>query len=337
MPQNMLKKIGLTMGDPNGIGAEVLLRALKIMHPFKDWKPLIFGDREILAKINDIIETPFSFEKISKNNINFEKTPNDKFSIPIVDLAVNNKQWEHGKCNKWGGKSAFNFLFEAISFVKQEKIDAIVTAPLSKEAIHKAGHLFAGHTEILSHHFDGYKSVMMLAVDELRATMVTLHVSLRQAIELLSPELILEVIEITNAGLKRMGISNPTLGIAGLNPHAGENKLFGDEEDYIILPAIELARKKGIKCDGPYPPDTVFLEHRKGLFDVVVTHYHDQALIPLKLFGFDRAVNITLGLPIIRTSPDHGTAFKIAPLYEANPSSMVEAIKTALKMVFYPK
>ena len=178
---------------------------------------------------------------------------------------------------------------------------------------------------------------MMLAVDELRATMVTLHVSLRQAIELLSPELILEVIEITNAGLKRMGISNPTLGIAGLNPHAGENKLFGDEEDYIILPAMELAHKKGIKCDGPYPPDTVFLEHRKGLFDVVVTHYHDQALIPLKLFGFDRAVNITLGLPIIRTSPDHGTAFKIAPLYEANPSSMVEAIKTAIKMVFYPK
>ena len=163
--------------------------------------------------------------------------------------------------------------------------------------------------------------------------MVTLHMSLRQALDSLTSELILEVIEITDHGLKRMGIQNPKLGIAGLNPHAGENGLFGDEEKKIILPALDLARKKNLLCEGPFPPDTIFLEHQKGIFDAVVALYHDQALIPLKLYGFDRAVNITLGLPIIRTSPDHGTAFQLAPKMEANPSSMIESIKMALKMV----
>ena len=196
----------------------------------------------------------------------------------------------------------------------------------------KAGHPFSGHTEILSHYYDGRRSVMMLAVDDLRATMVTLHISLRQVLESLSKEKILEVIEITDMELKNMGMTRPILGVAGLNPHAGENQLFGDEEEDIIRPAIELARKKGIKCIGPFPPDTIFLEHRKGLFDVVVAHYHDQALIPLKLYGFDRAVNITLGLPVIRTSPDHGTAFKLAPLFKANPSSIIEAIRIAIRI-----
>ena len=131
-----------------------------------------------------------------------------------------------------------------------------------------------------------------------------------------------------------MGITKPKIGVSGLNPHAGENQLFGDEEERIIRPAIDSANKKGINCLGPFPPDTIFLEHKKGLFDVVVTHYHDQALIPLKLYGFDRAVNITLGLPITRTSPDHGTAFNLAPLFKANPSSMIEAIKMAIKMTY---
>ena len=162
--------------------------------------------------------------------------------------------------------------------------------------------------------------------------MVTLHVPLRQALESLTAELILEVMEITDSGLKRMGIAKSKLGIPGINPHAGENGIFGDEEKNIILPAMELARKKGIICEGPFPPDTIFLEHRKGRFDAVVALYHDQALIPLKLYGFDRAVNITLGLPIIRTSPDHGTAFDLAPHFMASPSSMIEATKTALQM-----
>ena len=325
--------IGLTMGDPNGIGPEVLLRSLEYIHPFQAWQPLIFGDTEILSEMNKILGFNFSFEAISEKGGVLTNNSRDSFCIPIIDLSVQkNRKWELGTCSVWGGDSSFQFVHGAIDFANRKIIDAIVTAPLAKEALQAAGHIFPGHTEMLSHFSNGKRPVMMLAVDDLRASMVTLHVSLRQALESLTHELILEVMEITTSGLKRMGIYKPKLGIPGINPHAGENGLFGDEEDNIIRPAMELARKKGIICEGPFPPDTIFLEHRKGRFDAVIAFYHDQALIPLKLYGFDRAVNITLGLPLIRTSPDHGTAFDLAPQIKANPSSMIEAIKTALKM-----
>ena len=333
MPKESEIKIGLTMGDPNGIGPEVLIRALHYLHPFHEWKPLIFGDIEIIKEINKAVGAPFSYKPIpKKHNLPIEKL-NDSFCIPVVDLPVKkNRKWELGLCSSWGGQSAFKFVHNAILWANNKTIDAIVTAPLSKEALFSAGHNFPGHTEIISHYSNGARSVMMLAVDDLRASMVTLHMSLRQALDSLTPELILEVIEITDSGLRRMGIQNPKLGIAGLNPHAGENGLFGDEENQIILPALDLARKKSLLCEGPFPPDTIFLEHQKGMIDAVVALYHDQALIPLKLYGFDRAVNITLGLPVIRTSPDHGTAFQLAPKMEANPSSMIESIKMAVKM-----
>jgi len=325
--------IGLTMGDPNGIGAEVLIRALQFMHPFQGWKPFIFGDHEILTEMNTILDAPFSFFSISEIHGTHKKEVADSFCLPVIDLSVQkNRKWKLGTPSAWGGESAFQFVCNAIDWANRKKISAIVTAPLSKETLQAAGHTFSGHTEMLSHYTNGAHSVMMLAVDNLRATMVTLHVSLRQALESLTPELILEVMEITELGIKNMGISNPILGIPGLNPHAGENRLFGEEEENIIRPAMVLARRKGLRCEGPFPPDTVFLEHRKGRFDAVVALYHDQALIPLKLFGFERAVNITLGLPVIRTSPDHGTAFELAPRIEANPRSMIEAIKTAVKM-----
>ena len=275
----------------------------------------------------------FSFEEISEKGGVLTNNSRDSFCIPIIDLTVQkNRKWELGTCSVWGGDSSFQFVHGAIDFANRKIIDAIVTAPLAKEALQAAGHIFPGHTEMLSYFSNGKRSVMMLTVDDLRASMVTLHVSLRQALESLTHELILEVMEITTSGLKRMGISKPKLGIPGINPHAGENGLFGDEEDNIIRPAMQLARKKGIICEGPFSPDTIFLEHRKGRFDAVIAFYHDQALIPLKLYGFDRAVNITLGLSLIRTSPDHGTAFDLAPQIKANPSSMIEAIKTALKM-----
>lgn len=326
-------KIGLTMGDPNGIGPEILIRALQFFHPFQEWVPLIFGDIEIITEMNKVLGSPFSYELISNNQSWPHEEKLDSFCIPVIDLSVsNNRKWELGSCTSWGGESAFQFVHNAIQWANNKKIDAIVTAPISKEALQSAGYNFPGHTEMLSHYSNGALPVMMLAVDNLRASMVTLHMSLRQALDSLTSELILEVMEITDSGLRRLGIPNPRLGIAGLNPHAGENRLFGDEEYKIILPAMELARKKRLHCEGPFPPDTVFLEHRKGMFDAVVALYHDQALIPLKLYGFDRAVNITLGLPVIRTSPDHGTAFELAPQIQANPGSMIEAIKMAVKM-----
>lgn len=321
------------MGDPNGIGPEVLLRALSALHPFQGWHPLVFGDLSILTTMNARLKTPFTFDVVTEYNTNNLKDIRNSFCIQVLDLAVQKeRKWVLGNCSAWGGESAFQFVHKSIEYANHKKINAIVTAPLSKEALQSAGHLFPGHTEMLSYYSNGARSVMMLAVDDLRATMVTLHISLRQALESLTPELVYEVMEITDTGLKRMGISRPKLGIPGINPHAGENKLFGEEEDNIILPAIELARKHGLNCEGPFPPDTVFLEHQKGRFDAVVAMYHDQALIPLKLFGFERAVNITLGLPLIRTSPDHGTAFELAPLLKANPLSMIEAIKTAVRM-----
>jgi len=333
MSQESEIKIGFTMGDPNGIGPEILIRALHFLHPFSEWEPLIFGDLEILKEINKAVGSSFSFKPISNNKDLPIEEFNDSLCIPVIDLSVRkNRKRKLGFCSSWGGESAFKFFQNAILWANENTIDAIVTSPLSKEGLFLAGYNFSGHTDIISHYNDGARTVMMLSVDNLRASMVTLHMSLRQALDSLTPELILEVIKITDSGLRKMGIQNPKLGIAGLNPHAGENGLFGDEENQIILPALDLASKNSLHCEGPFPPDTIFLEHRKGMFDAVVAMYHDQALIPLKLYGFDRAVNITLGSTIIRTSPDHGTAFQLAPKMEANPSSMIESIKMALKM-----
>ena len=320
------------MGDPNGIGPEVLLKTLQHMHPFQNWQPYIFGDLEIIKEMNKILDFNFSFETISSSQKDFTNHK-DPLCLPIIDLTVGkDRKWKLGISSIWGGESSFQFVHKAISLANRKVIDAIVTAPLAKESLQAAGHYFPGHTEMLSHFTNGKRSVMMMVVDSLRATMVTLHVPLRQALESLRPELILDVMEVTNSALIKMGILEPKIGIPGINPHAGENGLFGDEEEYIIRPAMELAKEKGISCEGPFPPDTIFLEHLKGRFDAVIAFYHDQALIPLKLYGFDRAVNITLGLPLIRTSPDHGTAFDIAAQINANPTSMIEATKTAIKM-----
>ena len=221
MPKESVIKIGFTMGDPNGIGPEVLIRALHYLHPFNEWEPLIFGDLEIIKEINKAVGAPFSYKPISKNHDLPIEELNDSFCIPVVDLPVRkNRKWKLGLCSSWGGESAFKFVQNAILWANKKTIDAVVTAPLSKEALFSAGYNFPGHTEIISHYSNGARSVMMLSVDNLRASMVTLHMSLRQALDSLTPELILEVIEITDYGLRRMGIQNPKLGIAWLNPHA---------------------------------------------------------------------------------------------------------------------
>ncbi len=321
--------LGLTLGDPNGIGPEVTLRALKELAPFDGWQPLIFGDLEVLEAVNAALGHPVPLQGW------LPETPlPPRPQVPVLDLAVaEGRHWELGTCCAWGGASAFRFVREAIEWANSGSLAALVTAPLAKEALQAAGHAFPGHTELLSHYTNGARSVMMLAVDQLRATMVTLHMSLRQVLETLTPELVGEVLQITHDALIQMGVPHPRLVLPGLNPHAGENGLFGREEQDILEPALEQARRAGIQVTGPLPPDTVFLRHAQGEFDAVVALYHDQALIPLKLVGFDRAVNVTLGLPIIRTSVDHGTAFDRAPLFQANPGSMIAAIAMARQMV----
>jgi 4-hydroxythreonine-4-phosphate dehydrogenase len=318
-------KLGLTMGDPNGIGPEVLLRALTQLQPFDGWEPLIFGDLEVLESMAAQLGSSLRLQAVLAAD-----TPVAAGAIPVRNLAVSKDRcWELGRCDPWGGESAFRFVHEAIVAANQGKIAAIVTGPLAKAALQAAGHDFPGHTEMLAHYTNTPRSVMMLVVDQLRAVMATLHLSLREAIDTLTPELLVDTMRITDQALRRMGVSEPRLGIPGLNPHAGENGLFGSEEQEIILPAIAQARQQGIQCSMPISPDAIFLQHQQGRFDAVIALYHDQALIPLKLIGFDRAVNVTLGLPIIRTSVDHGTAFDLAPQLNANPGSMLAAIAMA--------
>lgn len=330
MSSENLPVLGLTLGDPNGVGPEVVLRALAEPPESGTWRPLIFGDWEVVRQVNQWLGEPVALRRCPPD---LQALPEQAEGVPVLDLAVQEaRQWSLGTCCAWGGESAFRFVHEAIRWAQERRIAALVTAPLAKEALQAAGHRFPGHTEMLSHYTNGAHSVMMLAVDNLRATMVTLHMSLRGVLETLTPELILDVIQITDQALRQMQIPSPRLVVPGLNPHAGENGLFGSEEQEIIVPALEQARQMGIEVTGPLPPDTVFLRHQKGEFDAVVALYHDQALIPLKLIGFDRAVNVTLGLPILRTSVDHGTAFDIAPRLQADPGSMVAAIRMALQL-----
>lgn len=318
--------LGLTMGDPNGIGAEIIIRAIQQLQPCTTWQPLIFGDWEVLEKINEILGSPLQFHRMGQGG----SAP----SVPVFDLSVQpGRSWQPGKMGAWGGESAYVFLKQAIDWALEDKIDAIVTAPLSKEALHAAGHFFPGHTEILSHHTNGATPVMMLTVDDLRAIHVTAHLSLKEAIAALNVDRILHVMEIAHGTLKQMGIEAPILGVPGLNPHAGENGIFGKEEQEIIVPAIKAAQQQGILCQGPVSPDAVFLQHRAGKFHAVIALYHDQAHIPLKLLGFERGVNVTLGLPVIRTSVDHGTAFDRAALFQSDPNSLVQAIGLAQKLV----
>ena len=318
--------LGLTMGDPNGIGAEIIIRAIQQLQPCTTWQPLIFGDLGVLEKVNEILGNPLQFCSIDHT------FPPE--GVPVLDLAVQKEHlWQPGQLCAWGGESAYVFLKTAIDWALENKIAAIVTAPLSKEALHAAGHFFPGHTEILAHHTNGASPVMMLTVDGLRAIHVTAHMSLKEAIATLSTERILEVMQIAHKTLKQMGIEQPTLGVPGLNPHAGENGIFGTEEQEIIVPALKAAQQQGIACQGPVSPDAVFLQHRAGKFDAVIALYHDQAHIPLKLLGFERGVNVTLGLPLIRTSVDHGTAFDRAALFQSDPSSLMHAIYLAHQLV----
>ena len=326
MSEKNLPRIGFTMGDPNGIGAEILLKALQKSKPFTQWSPVILGDRFVLNAVNEQLQTMLLLGEDGRET--------DCKQVSVLDLGEETKdQWKLGTISAWAGKSAFRFLLKGIEMVQSRQLDALCTAPICKEALHLAGIHFPGHTEILSHYTTGEPPLMMLAVGQLRAILVSIHQPLQAAIASLTTEKILSVLRIAKRSLQQLGIASPRFGIPGVNPHAGENGLFGTEEISIIQPAIALAQQEGIACEGPFSPDTIFLHHQDGRFDAVISMYHDQALIPLKLLGFEQGVNITLGLPIIRTSVDHGTAFDRATHFNSNPNSMLAAIRMACELV----
>ncbi len=237
-----------------------------------------------------------------------------------------------GQVSATSGRAAYDAIVTAIRLAREGSIGGIVTAPIHKEALSAAGLKYPGHTEILADHGGAPKVAMMLANTEIRTVPVTIHCSLAEAIRRGDFAAQMDAIRLADAGAKALGIARPRVAVAGLNPHAGEGGLFGDEEIRVIRPAIEAARAEGIDASGPWPGDTVFMQARQGRFDIVVAQYHDQGLIPVNYMGLDHGVNVTLGLPFVRTSPDHGTAFDIAGTGKADPSSIETAFDYALRL-----
>ncbi len=329
MEQKKKPVLGITMGDPTGAGPEITVKALCSAEIKGLCRAVVVGDAAAMRAAVEIVKMPVQIRAIK----NVSEAQFTDGVIEVIDLKnVNMETLVRGRVDPMGGKAAFAYVETATKLALEKEIDAIVTAPLNKEALNKAGYAYSGHTEILAHLCDVSDVVMILVAGDLRIAHVTTHVSLRQACDLITKGRILRVLKLTNEAVKRMGVAEPRLVVAGLNPHAGESGLFGNEEKEQILPAIEAAKQLGLNVRGPLPPDTAFLRASRGEFDAAIAMYHDQGHIPMKMVGFDKGVNVTLGLPIIRTSVDHGTVFGKAGKGTANPRSLIEAIKLAVTM-----
>ena len=333
--------IGITMGDPASIGPEITLKALNNPSIYEQAKPLVVGDLGMMYKARETVGLKnLKFHKISQvSEALFEYGTIDVLDMGLVD----SEKLELGKVSKEAGEAAFQYVVKVIELANKGKVDATVTNAFNKEAINLAGHHYSGHTEVYAEYTGTKSYTMMLALGDLRVVHVSTHVSLREACDRVKKDRVLEVIRIANDACKQLGIKNPKVGVAGLNPHSGEGGLFGKEEIEEIIPAIEAANAEGILAEGPVPPDTVFSKARGGWYDIVVAMYHDQGHIPLKVVGFvyDRdaqvweaveGVNITLGLPIIRVSVDHGTAFDQAGTGQANELSLMNSIDYAIRL-----
>ena len=312
-------KIGISMGDPNGISPEIVVKAVNSPEVIGACTPVIFGSGEILE----------SAAKLTGLKINcgiFD--PSDFKTADLKPCRVDKK----------AGEASLSYIRQAVKAAMSGEIDAIVTAPISKESTHLAGSKFPGHTEMLKELTGAKQAVMMFEGGNFRVVLVTIHNAIREVPKLITKERVLSVINITHHSLiNQFKIPEPRIVVCGLNPHAGESGAFGDEEIIHIAPAIAEARKMGITVTGPLPADTLFYYANKGKWDAVVAMYHDQGLIPFKMLYFNVGVNLTLGLPIIRTSPDHGTAFNIAWKGVADPSSMIAAVSVAARLAARPE
>ncbi|MCI0551949.1 MAG: 4-hydroxythreonine-4-phosphate dehydrogenase PdxA [Anaerolineae bacterium] len=315
--------IAITMGDACGIGPEIIA---KLYADATALPPtLVLGDRGLMERAVRLLALPLIVAAINSPE-DFQTTPN---TINVISLSSLPEDLPFGQLDKRVGKAAFDYIRSGIDLALQKRIRAIVTAPINKEALRLAGFHYPGHTEILAD-FSGTKDfAMMLMNNDLRVILVTIHVSLREAIEQLTMECELMTIRLAHRAMIQLGIARPRIAVAGLNPHAGEHGLFGSEDEAIIKPAIQQAQAEGIDASGPWPGDTVFMHARQGRFDIVVAQYHDQGLIPVKYLGVDEGVNVTVGLPFVRTSVDHGTAFDIAGTGKASHASLRVAVEQA--------
>jgi len=330
--------IGITMGDPAGIGAEIIVKALSKKEIYRKSKPIVIGSKSVIDDALKFIPSNLKLNVIK----NTEEIKGEFGIIDLIDLDnIKLDEFNYGKASAKAGQASLDYIYKGIDLAMEGLVDAVVTGPIHKEAIKAAGSPYPGHTEIFAIRTKTKNYAMMLADDNLRVIHVSTHVSLSQACDLVKKERVLTVIHLADKALKDLGIKNPKIGVAGLNPHAGEGGLFGKEEIEEIIPAIVQAKKEGIDAEGPVPPDTIFSKVIGGQYDIAVVMYHDQGHIPMKVVGFKynketnkwssmSGVNVTVGLPIIRTSVDHGVAFGKAGEGRANEESMVQAIDMAI-------
>jgi len=326
MPSLEELPIAITMGDPAGIGPEIVAKLYADPTPLPT--ALVLGDEGIIKRAIQLLALPLTVRVIDSP----EEFQSRSGTINLISLSRLPDNLPFGQLEARAGQAAYDYIRAGIDLALQKRIRAVVTAPINKEALKLAGIHYPGHTEILAD-FSGTKDfAMMLMNEELRVILVTIHVSLREAIEQLTVERELTTIRLAHRAMTQLGITHPRIAVAGLNPHAGEHGLFGTEDEMIVRPAIHQAQAEGIEASGPWPGDTVFMHARQGRFDIVVAQYHDQGLIPVKYLGVDEGVNITVGLPFVRTSVDHGTAFDIAGTGKASHASLRVAIEQAALM-----
>lgn len=338
--KNKLPVLAITMGDPSGIGPEIAAKTFANSETYRICKPLLIGNKSIISKELKLLNIELKINAIKDvADASFKQGTIDLFHLDVENESL----IPTGEVSAISGDLAFRSVKKAIDMALAGEVDGTVTGPIHKGALNAAGHHFSGHTEIYAHFTGTSKYAMLLAEENLRVIHVSTHVSLRQACDNVQKDRIIEVIQLLNDSLKRLGIKNPRIGVAGLNPHSSDNGLFGYEEKQEITPALEFVKKQGINADGPIPPDTLFALAKGGSYDGCVAMYHDQGHIPFKLVGFSwdektkamksvKGVNITLGLPIIRTSVDHGTAFEIAGKGIASPDALLLAIDYATKL-----
>lgn len=337
---NQRMKLAITMGDPAGVGAEIIVKALSHVQVYKKCVPIVVGDRAVLEDALAFCELPLALNEIS----DVSEAEGRFGRIDFLNLGLLQKGgWEYKKNQAVCGAASLKYIVKAIELAMEDKVAAVVTAPINKKSLRMADIPYDGHTEIFAKYTDTRNFAMLLASKYLHVIHVSTHCSLKEACERVKKDRVYEVIKLADRGMRELGYNNPKIVVSGLNPHSSEDGLFGNEEEKEIIPAIEQAREEGICVDGPEPPDTVFVKCQAGQYDIVVAMYHDQGHIPLKLSGFKydlqndkyesvSGINCTIGLPIVRTSVDHGTAFGKAGEGRANEESMIDAIFAGVEM-----
>ncbi|NWG01953.1 MAG: 4-hydroxythreonine-4-phosphate dehydrogenase PdxA [Syntrophaceae bacterium] len=330
-----LPKIGITMGDPTGIGPEIIVKALSMGEPFQVCRPIVFGDCEVLSKAIRIQNLSVTLEVIDEIP---EKGYLPKKIFLFSPTQLNVASLRFGEPDRTCGAAMVKYIEEAVQKIQSGELDALTTCPINKQAMNKAGYSFPGHTELLAHLTGTAQVAMMFIGSKWRIVLATTHLPLKEVSKSITSNHILSILRLTHDGMKKyFGLPHPKIAVLGLNPHCGEEGLLGEEERREILPAIHEAKSNGMDVEGPFPADSFFGVSKGRGVDVVVSMYHDQGLIPIKMCEFKEAVNFTLGLPFIRTSVDHGTAYEIAGKGLADPTNLIQAILTASNLLKFKR